>query len=79
VVIGAELEALERPKAKERQGTRTDLVENCHEVDAGKTRDKVAAAVGMSGRTYEKAKAVADALDAIAPAVGIVPPRWPIP
>lgn len=34
-----------------------------HLCSKGKTRDKVAAAVGMSGRTYEKAKAVVQSAD----------------
>jgi ParB family chromosome partitioning protein len=59
--LGAQLEKLERPEAKKRQGTRTDLPEhsgNLPESSKGDTRDMVAAAVGLSGRTYEKAKEV---------------------
>ena len=48
---------MEGVAARERQGQRTDLVENVHDVEFGKTRDKVGTTVGMSGKTYEKAKA----------------------
>jgi hypothetical protein len=50
VAIWDAVEPLEREVAKERQGKRTDLVENFHDVGGGKTRDKVAAYVGVSGR-----------------------------
>ena len=69
VALGKRLEEVFRPAAEERQGTRTDLmepdiVESFHKVEAPKTRDKVADAVGgMSGRTYEKAKAVVQAAE----------------
>ena len=54
-----ELEAIERERAKERQGTRTDIKETFPECSVGQTRDKVAEKVGMgSGRTYDKAKKV---------------------
>lgn len=61
---GKKLEELERPKAKERERARkgeqagADKSGNLPPLDTGKTRDKVGEAVGMSGRTYEKAKAV---------------------
>ena len=65
------LEEIERERAQERQGERTDLVENQsqgHEDDTesdtayGKTREKVAEEVDIgSGRTYDKAKSVWDA------------------
>ena len=57
VEIGRAIEALEKPKAKERQGTRTDIKEPCGKFpqgSEGKTRDKVGAALGVSGKTYEK-------------------------
>jgi ParB family chromosome partitioning protein len=71
VAIGTELEKLEGPKAKERQATSTGGNERkpkpgsgkLPEAGKGRTRDKVAAAVGMSGRTYEKAKAVVEAAE----------------
>jgi hypothetical protein len=37
--------------AKARQGARNDLVENFHDVDGGKTRDKIGVYVGVSGKT----------------------------
>jgi len=64
VAIGEEIECLERERAKQRQGTRTDIVANCHEVKFGRTRERTAAQLGVSGRTYEKAKAVVDAAEA---------------
>jgi ParB family chromosome partitioning protein len=66
VSISRALKALERPKAKERQGTRTDLPEHRGKFpqgSEGKTRDKVAEAVGMSGRTLEKAEVVVEAAE----------------
>jgi len=65
VAIGEEVERVEGEEAKQRQGTRTDMVENCHDVDRfGKTRDKVAQRLGTSGKTYEKAKFVVNAAKA---------------
>jgi len=66
---GAAIKEIEREQAKRRQGTRTDLVENSPRGDDrastsaggefGKTRDKVAAKIGMgSGRTYGMAQTV---------------------
>ena len=65
------VERIERERAKQRQGARTDIVENsargdearpASDDDFGKTRDKVADAVGFgSGRTYGMAKTVWDA------------------
>src|SRR5262245_47690428 len=40
VAIGEEVARIERERARERQGSRTDLVESYHEVEFGKTRDK---------------------------------------
>jgi ParB-like chromosome segregation protein Spo0J len=80
--IGMAIEALEKPKARERQkagskkGGKTagkgrpkqgsgKLPEPCSPPAANnQTRDKVAEAVGMSGRTYEKAKRVVEAAEA---------------
>lgn len=69
VALGQQLEKLERPKAKERQvsvGGRNNARSNGRgklpQPLTGKTRDKVA--VGMSGKTYEKAKAVVSSGDA---------------
>lgn len=61
-----ELERIERERAQERQGTRTDIVENSPssadsstDKEYGKTRDKVADETGFgSGRTFDKAKTV---------------------
>lgn len=69
VSLGLALEKLEKPKAKKRrketQGRPLKTGGNLPPVDSkGKTRDKVAPAVGMSPRTYEKAKAVVESGDA---------------
>lgn len=55
VEIGTVLEELERERAKERRGG--DHKGNPGNFpELGQTRDKVAAALGVSGRHYEKAK-----------------------
>ncbi|MCM0758501.1 hypothetical protein M7775_07945 [Sporomusa sphaeroides DSM 2875] len=56
------LERIEREKAKERQGTRTDIVEMFPpSQDQGKTRDIVAEQSGFgSGKTFEKAKFISE-------------------
>lgn len=76
--IGKTLEQLEKPKARARQkrtqakGKSKDgqpligsgnLPPPTEETETGRTRDKVAEAVGMSGRTFEKAKAVTEAAE----------------
>jgi ParB/RepB/Spo0J family partition protein len=58
VAIGEAVEIIEREQARKRQGRRNDLVANCHHVDGGKTRDRVAALFGVGGKTYEKMKRV---------------------
>lgn len=77
VAIGGALEQYERERAKERKASGT----NQHTKPSGKlpegskgdTRDKVAAAVGMSGKTYEKAKAVVAAAEQDPEAFGDLP------
>lgn len=66
--LGKAIEAVERPKAQERQGTRTDLADSEEPSgkfpeSAGETRDRVGEAVGWSGRTYQKAAEVAEAAE----------------
>jgi ParB family chromosome partitioning protein len=71
VALGKALEALEKARAKERQkhhggtapGKKKNTGGNLPQVTGGKTRDKVAEVVGLSGRTYEKAKAVVEAAE----------------
>ncbi len=66
VAAGRQYEKVEAALAKERQGTRTDLEQHSDKLpegSAGQTRDKVGAHVGMSGSTYEKAKAVVEAAE----------------
>jgi N6-adenosine-specific RNA methylase IME4 len=63
VAIGQEVERVERERARERKahdGRPGKLPER----QTGDARDKVAAQLGISGRTYEKAKAVVDAAEA---------------
>ena len=52
------LQSLEAKKAKERQGTRTDIVPTLAPSNAGKTRDKMAEMVGVSHGTYDKMKVI---------------------
>lgn len=69
VALGRRLEELERPAAAERQqesGKRygKGSGDSPEPIEAkGDTREKVGGAVGMSGRTYEKAKTVVDSGD----------------
>ena len=61
VEIGLAIEAIERPKAEKREKSGKAPCGNLpqgQESVSGKTRDKVGEAVGLSGRTYSKAKAV---------------------
>jgi len=56
--------ARSRTEAKQRQGQRTDIHGGKFpQGEPGKTRDKVAAVTGVSGRTYEKAKQVVEAAE----------------
>jgi N6-adenosine-specific RNA methylase IME4 len=72
VALGKALEGLEAAAAKVRQATSTGGADpkprpacgKFPQAGNGKTRDKVGEAVGMSGKTYEKAKAVVDAAEA---------------
>ena len=53
------LEGIEKQRAKDRQGERTDIVEMFPQSESGKTRDKVAQQTGIgSGKTYEVAKKI---------------------
>ncbi len=72
VALGRELEKLEQQEARKRQagagpkegrGKKSSGSGKLPEPDKGDTRDKVAQAVGMSGKTYEKAKAVVEAAE----------------
>jgi len=58
VQLAEKLEELEKKKAKQRQGTRTDIVVDLPQSDKGKSRDKVAEKLGISGSTYSRAKKV---------------------
>ena len=52
--IGQEISKLEAERARARQGTRRDLGENFHDVEFGRTRDRVATQLGTSGRNLDK-------------------------
>lgn len=52
------LEDSEKKSAKERQGTRTDIVPNLAPSDTGKTRDKIASLIGVSHGTFDKMKTI---------------------
>jgi len=60
VEIGRHLEAKERERAKQRQGGSSGTVP---ELEKGQTRDKIGAALGVSGKFYETAKAVVEAAE----------------
>ena len=73
VRIAKAIEERERVQAKARQahagpntgkGKKGSALGKLPEAVKGRTRDKVAEAIGMSPRTYEKAKTVVDAVDA---------------
>lgn len=55
---GKAIQVIEERKAKERQGTRTDIRETFPESDKGRTRDKIAESIGISGKTWEKLDAI---------------------
>lgn len=58
---------IEKEKARERQGTRTDIVQNFAEGDTGKARDKTAAAFGVSGETMRKEMQIVENRDRLTP------------
>ncbi|WP_044296248.1 ParB N-terminal domain-containing protein [Robinsoniella peoriensis] len=62
------LERVESLKAKDRQGSRTDIVENFPQCYDGKTRDMVAEKLGIgSGKQYEKEKFIVDNKESLTP------------
>ena len=63
VAIGADVERVERERAKARKahGGRPGKLP---ERETGDARDKIAAGLGISGRTYERARAIVDAAEA---------------
>lgn len=58
---------IEKEKARERQGTRTDIVQNFAEGDTGKARYKTAAAFGVSGETMRKEMQIVENKDLLTP------------
>lgn len=56
--LAKQQEHIEKVKAKERQGTRTDIQPILAESSKGQTRDKMASQVGVSHGTYDKMKAI---------------------
>jgi len=64
-IIGARLKEYYAKDANERQGSRTDIVENLPECSAGTARDKAGDVVGVSGRSVDDAsKVLSSSLDA---------------
>lgn len=65
---GEAWEEIEKEKAKERQGQRTDQDEHCGQSttksEQGKRREKVGEKIGVSGKTYERGKEVKEKADA---------------
>ncbi len=57
-MIGDKARAWHEERAKERQGTRTDIKETLPESSKGQARDAAGKAVGVSGRTMDKATKV---------------------
>jgi ParB family chromosome partitioning protein len=73
---GRTIEAMERREAKKRQGRAGEQRSGkLPERSRGQTRDKVAAAVGMGGKTYEKLKAVVEAAEADPERYGDLPAK----
>ena len=64
VAIAAEVEQVERERAKERQRHGGRRERSGKLTGTGDTRDKTAARLGISGRTYERAKAIVEAAEA---------------
>jgi N6-adenosine-specific RNA methylase IME4 len=64
VAIGQEVERIERERAKTRMVAAHASPGKLPELEKGDARDKIAAHLGISGRTYEKAKAVVEAANA---------------
>jgi site-specific DNA-methyltransferase (adenine-specific) len=60
IALGLEIEPHFAEEAKKRQGTRTDLVEQCP-TKFERSRDQAAAAVGVSGKLLSAAKAIREA------------------
>ena len=76
VAVGRALEELERAKAKGRQKERKGNQPGAKSgklPDLGQARDRVAGAVGMSGRTFQKAQAVVQAAEADPDTFGDLP------
>lgn len=64
--LGVSIKAYEAERARERQatstgGTNPQLMENFPQADAGTARDKAGQAVGVAGKTIDKAEKIAEA------------------
>lgn len=58
---------IEKEKARERQGERTDIQQKFAESDKGQARDKTAAAFGVSGETMRKEMQILENKDLLTP------------
>jgi N6-adenosine-specific RNA methylase IME4 len=63
VAIGREVERVERERAKSRMVAAHASPGKLPDQEKGNARDKIAAQLGISGRTYEKARAVVEAAE----------------
>jgi hypothetical protein len=71
------LTALLAPEAEKRKGTRTDLGKNFPKVGGGRTREKVAPAVGMSHPTPSRAPTLAAHTNGQLPRIAALALRTP--
>jgi ParB/RepB/Spo0J family partition protein len=63
IALGRALESMVKPKAEQRKGGRPKTGEKFTPVSEPKTRDKVGKAIGMSGVSYERGKAIVEAAE----------------
>jgi hypothetical protein len=59
LLAGVEIEQVEAERARERQGTRTDIAEKIPQGETGRARDKAASAVGANPHYVSDAKKIA--------------------
>jgi hypothetical protein len=78
VAIGREVERVERERAKEREreGGRRKGSGKLPDPEKGDSRDKIAKQLGISGRTYEKARPSSRRSKASLKGLAMSPPSW---
>ena len=72
VALGGRLEKLLKPEAEKREKSGKKPTGKLPEGQKGDTRGAVGSAVGMSGQTYEKARAVVEAAKSDPPLILVV-------